>query len=176
MDHEDALDGESDPDASISDGGPGHDGFVADQQWTVVVRNVPIVSVDLVVRSGDGVVLGKRTNEPAKGEWFVPGGRVRKNERLDDAVHRVARDELGVEVTVDRKLGVYEHFWDVADVDGVDGKHYVPVGYVVTPESETFRVDDQHDELRRFEPPFETVDLHPYVQTYLEDADVLASL
>jgi colanic acid biosynthesis protein WcaH len=63
------------------------------------VTSVPLVSVDLVVRHDGGAVLGRRQNEPAKGEWFVPGGRVHKDERLTDAVHRVARTELGSDVT-----------------------------------------------------------------------------
>lgn len=71
---------------------PSHD-RIPDRVWETIVRNVPIVSVDLVVRSPDGVILTKRMNEPAKGEWFVPGGRVHKHERLTDAVHRVASED-----------------------------------------------------------------------------------
>lgn len=147
---------------------------IPDAEWETIVRNVPIVSVDLVVRHGDGVVLGRRRNEPAKGEWFVPGGRVRKNERLEAAVHRVAAEELGTSVRIDRRLGVYEHLYDVADVDADDGKHYVPVGYEVTAVGDGFEPDDQHDALRTFAPPVEDVDLHPYVRAYLADAGILA--
>lgn len=149
------------------------DGRVPDNVWRSVVEHVPIVSVDLVVRDGDEVVLGKRRNEPAKGEWFVPGGRVRKHEGLEEAVGRVAREELGVEVTVRRRLGVYEHRYDVAEFDDVGGKHYVPVGYVVTPDDGEFTPDGQHDRFERFAPPFAGVDLHPYVEQYLADAGVL---
>ncbi|QIO20876.1 NUDIX domain-containing protein [Haloarcula sp. JP-L23] len=78
--------------------GPGN---IPDEEWKTIVQSVPLVSVDLVVRTGEGIVLLKRTNEPAKGEWFVPGGRVRKGERLREAVHRVARTELGVDVTIE---------------------------------------------------------------------------
>jgi len=117
-------------------------------------------------------VLGKRTNEPAKGEWFPPGGRVRKHERLTEAVHRIAESELGVSVTIDRQLGVYEHLYDVADVEDAGGKHYVPVGYVVTSDGEGFVSDGQHAELRSVSPPFE-FDLHPSVREYLVDAGVL---
>lgn len=149
------------------------DSPVGDAEWRTVVRHVPIVSVDLVVRQGDGIVLGKRTNEPARGEWFVPGGRVHKNERLEAAVHRIAAEELGVAVTVERRLGVYEHFWDATEHDDVDGKHYVPVAFLVTATDGDFEADDQHEALRRFEPPFDDLSLHPYVETYLADADVV---
>jgi len=140
-----------------------------EETWETVVRSVPLVSVDLVVHHDSGVVLGKRTNEPARGEWFVPGGTVQKHESLEDAVHRVARDELDVEVATERRLGVYEHFYDVADVEDADGKHYVPIGFEVTSESETLAPDDQHADLRVFEPPIE-IELHPYVREYLEAA------
>jgi colanic acid biosynthesis protein WcaH len=94
---------------------------IPDDEWATVVRSVPIVSVDLVVVHEGRVALGKRHNEPAKGEWFVPGGRVHKHERLTDAVHRVAEAELGLGVAIERRLGVYEHFYGVADVEGPTG-------------------------------------------------------
>ena len=46
----------------------------------------------------------------------MPGGRVHKHERLDDAVHRVADGEPGIGVEIERRLGAYEHFYDDADV------------------------------------------------------------
>ncbi len=143
-------------------------------EWRTVVQHVPIVSVDLVVQQGDSVLLGKRTNDPAKGEWFVPGGRVHKHEQLVDAVHRVARDELGSEVTIERQLGVYEHFYDTAEVADVGGKHYVPTGFLVRTDSRDIQLDGQHNTFRWFSPPFDSIDLHPYVRTYLADADILS--
>ncbi|MFB6143136.1 MAG: GDP-mannose mannosyl hydrolase [Halorientalis sp.] len=144
-------------------------GPLPEDDWETVVRSVPIVSVDLVVETDGGVVLGERTNEPAKGEWFVPGGRVHKGERLADAVQRVARAELGTGVTVRERLGVYEHLYDTAALDGVDGKHYVPVGYHVRPDGTVRAADDQHAALETFETPV-TRDLHPYTAAYLRDA------
>lgn len=142
-------------------------GYTPPEEWKTVVANVPLVSVDLVIRHDGGVVLGKRQNEPAKGAWFVPGGRVQKNERLEEAVHRVAKSEVGCEVTIDHRLGVYEHFYEASEFADVDTKHYVANGFVVDPKSDTFAPDDQHADLRIFEPPFP--DLHPYVEQYLTD-------
>ena len=146
---------------------------IPDDEWATIVRNVPLVSVDLVVRTDGGVVLAKRRNEPAKGEWFVPGGVVRKHEEIEKAVHRVAREELGVSVTIDRRLGAYEHFYETADVEATDGKHYVAIGHVVTATGEIRVADDQHDAVEIFEPPFDGLDLHPYVAAYLADAGLL---
>lgn len=146
-------------------------GPIPDGTWHDIVRHVPIVSVDLIVRHEDGVVLGKRTNRPGRGEWFVPGGRVHKDETLDAAIHRTAETELGVDVRIEDRLGVYEHFWDESEFDDVATKHYLANGVVVRPDTGTFDPDDQHAEVRVFEPPFP--DLHPYVEAYLRDAGLL---
>lgn len=161
---------DADPNASDcdSDGGP-----VPAEDWERIVEHVPLVSVDLLVRDGDGVVLGKRTNEPAKGDWFVPGGTVLKGERFEDAVGRVAREELGVDVEIEARLGTYEHFYDTSEVPGVDSKHYVATAFLVDPCEEWTGVpdDDQHDGFRTVEWKREDDEsLHPYVRRYLRDA------
>ncbi|ELZ31366.1 GDP-mannose mannosyl hydrolase [Halogeometricum pallidum JCM 14848] len=140
--------------------------WVPEDEWASVVANVPIVSVDLIVRQEGGVLLGLRENEPAKGEWFVPGGTVLKNERLTEAIHRVAEMELGCEVKICERLGTFEHFYDTSEVEGVETKHYLANAFVVEPLQPVDAVDDQHSELRVFEPPFEG--LHPYVQRYID--------
>lgn len=148
-------------------------GWIGDEEWETIVANVPIVSVDLVVRTPDGVVLGRRLNEPARGEWFVPGGRVHKGESLVEAVHRVAEEELGADVEIRDRLGAYEHRYETADVADAGGKHLVPVGFAVETDATAFDGDDQHAELATFRPD-ELPELHEYVDAYLRDAGVLA--
>ena len=136
-------------------------------EYEVIVRHVPIVSVDLLVRLNGGIVLGKRTNAPAKGEWFVPGGTVLKGETRRQAAHRVANEELGCQVLIDQELGVYEHVYDSAAMPGVDSKQYLATAYVVTPVDGQFQPDDQHEEFATVTAPFPR--LHPYVDRYLTD-------
>lgn len=136
-------------------------------EYRTIAKNVPVVSVDLLVHHAGGLVLGKRQNEPAKDEWFVPGGTVLKGEQRREAVHRVAREELGVDVTIDRELGVYDHFYQVAASEGLDSKQYLATAYVVTPIGTEFEPDDQHAELRTFDSPFP--ELHEYVQGYINE-------
>jgi len=146
--------------------------WIDEDDWATIVANVPIVSVDLVVETPEGVVLGRRTNEPACGEWFVPGGRVHKGESLRAAVRRVARAELGVEVEIRERLGVYEHQYETADVDEVGGKHYVPIGFHVETAAATVEPDGQHDDVGIFAPD-ELPALHEYVDAYLRDAGLM---
>lgn len=55
-----------------------------------LVQNAPLVSMDFMIRDKDGKFLvGKRNNEPAKGYWFFPGGRILKNETRAAAFSRL---------------------------------------------------------------------------------------
>ncbi|TKX46011.1 MULTISPECIES: GDP-mannose mannosyl hydrolase [unclassified Halorubrum] len=144
---------------------------IPDDVWAEVVKHMPIPSVDLVVRCADGILLAKRQNEPAKGEWFVPGGRVRKGEPLSEAVERVAQEELGVGVSIEERLGAYDHLYDTSDVDESGGKHYVANGFLVTPETEAFALDGQHSDFSIFAVD-SLPDLHPYVEAYLRAASI----
>ncbi|WP_321806164.1 GDP-mannose mannosyl hydrolase [Burkholderia sp. BCC1993] len=99
-----------------------------------VVDATPLVAIDLIISNGDGAyLLGHRVNRPAQGFWFVPGGRIRKNERLDEAFNRIARDELGcsgLERADAELIGIYDHLYE----DNFGGEpgistHYVVMGY-----------------------------------------------
>lgn len=91
------------------------DNPIPPNEWRTIVSNVPLASVDLIIEDNGRILLGRRENKPAKGESFVPGGTVLKNEQLQDAVHGLAREELGVPVTIRQRLGTYEHFYVLPD-------------------------------------------------------------
>ena len=116
-----------------------------------VVKNTPLVSIDLVVRTKTGkVLLGKRTNEPATGTLFVPGGRIRKDETIGNAFGRLTRVELGREYKLSdgHFLGVFEHFYqtNALNVPGF-GTHYVVLAYELSIEGEIVELPKaQHSE------------------------------
>ncbi|GGC06709.1 GDP-mannose mannosyl hydrolase [Marinobacterium zhoushanense] len=109
--------------------------WIDTETFKTVVSVTPLVSIDLIVERADGyILLGQRTNRPAQGFWFVPGGRILKSEMLDDAFRRLTQIELGLasEREEARLLGVYEHFYqDSVFGDDADSPstHYVVLGY-----------------------------------------------
>lgn len=110
--------------------------WLPDQVFKTVISSTPLISIDLVVRNEKNeVLLGKRLNAPAKDYWFVPGGRIQKDETLDDAFTRLIKEELGTEVVVKRSeanfLGVYEHFYKENVFDYNTTTHYVVLGYEI---------------------------------------------
>ncbi len=78
-------------------------------EYERIYAKVPRLRVEVIVVSTDGVLLSRPEAGPWKGLWHIPGGTVRFGERLTDAVLRVARDELAVEVAIDRFLGYVEY-------------------------------------------------------------------
>lgn len=105
------------------------------ETFQTVVASTPLISIDLVIENEQGeILLGLRTNRPAQGFWFVPGGRIHKNETLDEAFRRLTAEELGLmlERSSAQFLGVYEHFYDDS-VFGCVGEapdtHYVVLSY-----------------------------------------------
>ena len=74
-----------------------------------IFRRVPRLTVEVVVCSGSRVLLARRVGGPCDGLWNFPGGTVRFAETVVEAVHRVALDEIGVDVVVDDFLGYIEY-------------------------------------------------------------------
>lgn len=65
-----------------------------------IYRKVPRLCVEIVIIKDGGVLLTLRNILPAKGLWHFPGGTVFYDESVLDAVHRIAKDELGITVKI----------------------------------------------------------------------------
>ena len=78
-------------------------------EYEAIYAKVPRLTVEVVIVSSDGVLLARRQAGPCQGLWHIPGGTVRFGEPLSNAVHRVAGQELAVEVDVDGLLGYIEY-------------------------------------------------------------------
>ena len=100
------------------------EGYLEGEVFECVIANTPLVSVDLIVKNEGKVLLGKRVNKPAQGYWFTLGGRVLKDEMINSAIKRIAKVELGIDLTATPKfIGVFEHLYDDSIFDHVS-THY----------------------------------------------------
>ena len=128
--------------------------FLDESTFKTVIASTPLISIDLVVKNTKGeYLLGYRNNRPAQGFWFVPGGRVLKDETMDKAFIRLSKNELGVSMTRQQAdfLGPFEHFYD----DYVFGEdvttHYVVLGYALTLDIDLASLpSDQHNKYAWF--------------------------
>jgi colanic acid biosynthesis protein WcaH len=145
---------------------------LSDAQFADVVRLAPLVSIDLVIKDPDGdVLVGLRTNAPAKGFWFVPGGRIRKNETIRNAFARILQAEIGARAAFDdaRFLGVFEHFYPDDRYGRSCGTHYVVLGYELRFASRPHIVLDAQHDLHRWMSEAELLgaaDVHENTKAY----------
>jgi colanic acid biosynthesis protein WcaH len=100
-----------------------------------VIRKTPLIAIDLIIRNKHNeVLIGLRNNEPAKGYWFVPGGRILLNERIAAAFGRIAQEELGVSLSIEDAsfVGIFEHFYQnsYTQEPGL-GTHYIVLAYEI---------------------------------------------
>jgi ADP-ribose pyrophosphatase YjhB (NUDIX family) len=63
--------------------------------------------VGVVVEMDGGIVLGKRNHDPKMGCWSFPSGFVDAGEVVEEAAARECQEETGLEVSIDKLLGVY---------------------------------------------------------------------
>jgi len=69
------------------------------QEFKAIYSKVPRLTVEIVVRDANGAVyMTRRSIEPCKNQWHLPGGTMQFGESLIDAVRRVADRELSIEV------------------------------------------------------------------------------
>ena len=87
-----------------------------------MTRPVQVAVGGIAVRDGR-ILLIERANEPGRGCWSIPGGRVEFGETMHDAVVREMAEETGLAVTVGALAGLAETI--------TDGFHAVIIDYYV---------------------------------------------
>jgi len=86
----------------------------------------PLLTVDIIIRYRDGVVLIERKNPPYG--WALPGGFVDIGESLEEAAIREAKEETSLDVTLIEQFHAYSkpdrdpRFHTVTVVFIADGK------------------------------------------------------
>jgi 8-oxo-dGTP diphosphatase len=71
----------------------------------------PIVVVGALIVHERKLLLVKRSVDPAKGKWSIPGGAVELGEKMRDAVIREVKEEcsLDVEIALDKPLDAIDN-------------------------------------------------------------------
>ena len=66
--------------------------YLSKENFQTVIASTPLISIDLIIKNSQGeYLLGYRNNKPAQDYWFVPGGRILKDESKSDAYTRLVQ-------------------------------------------------------------------------------------
>ena len=137
-------------------------GWIPEPLYTTIKQHMPIPCIDLLVTHNGRLLLMKRTNRPAKGKWFTPGGRIMKNESIEYAVMRVLVEETGLTPLSITQCGAMSHKWSEVQT--------ITVFYRVEVESEEIRMNDEHDDFKWITEM--TPELHPYLRHMIKESNI----
>jgi colanic acid biosynthesis protein WcaH len=147
--------------------------FLEKELFSSIIANAPLISIDLVIKDSEGkVLLGKRINKPAKNSWFVPGGRIYKDESLENAFKRTTKDKIGK--TYDIKdatfKGIYQHFYDDNVFNDEFSTHYIVLGFELIIKEDLSLNTVQHEKYKWFTENelLESKDVYTYVKDYFK--------
>jgi colanic acid biosynthesis protein WcaH len=124
-----------------------------------------------LLKKDNKFLLGRRVNKPAQGYFFSIGGRVNKNETINNAMKRIVKNELNIELkSTPEFIGVFEHFYDDSIYENVS-THYVNIAYKYQVEEIPDFPTDQHNEYQWFviDELLESKQVHKYVKDYFRN-------
>jgi ADP-ribose pyrophosphatase YjhB (NUDIX family) len=102
----------------------------------------PKLAVGTIIRMPDGrIVLARRAIEPGLGQWVFPGGYVDRGEEVRTAAIREAREEAGIDISIDGLVGIYSY----------PGTTAVIIVYSAVWTGGELAVDDESSEVRTFD-------------------------
>lgn len=102
--------------------------FIPEYTYRKIQMSLPVLCVDVMIRYKGKYLLIKRNEEPMRDVYWVPGGRVLKNESLRSAAKRKIREETGLVPYEMEMVGIYEDQYEESSLGRIpDGYHTVAV-------------------------------------------------
>jgi 8-oxo-dGTP diphosphatase len=106
----------------------GQNGPMTQDVIPTVPNGSPIVGVGAVIWNDcNEIVLIRRGQEPRRGEWSIPGGRLEWGESVRDALLREVREETGLTVAIAGLIDVVDSV--MRDPAGSVMRHYVLIDF-----------------------------------------------
>jgi len=145
--------------------------FIPEEKYAYILDVMPICCVDVIVEySGEILLIQRKEAEDYGGLWWVPGGRIHKNEKWHDAVRRKVHQETGLVVEIESQIQSYELFSAYDEVP--TGTHCITTTFLTHPSgSRDVLLDDTSDSWKWVS---EVEDhWHPLLKRMLRDAAVI---
>ena len=139
--------------------------MIEEKLYKKIQEVLPICCVDVVIfNKNKEFLLLKRRNEPVKGYWWIPGGRILKGELIEKAVLRKAKEETGLDVKIKKLLGVKETIFK----KGIYGKsvHTINIIFLAIAKNNKVKMDSQSSEYKWFSKIDKN--FYPYIKKFIK--------
>lgn len=134
--------------------------YIPSELYNQIVKCMPIASVEAVVVIDEALLFLRRNNQPAKGQWWFPGGRIRKEESLQQALRREVKEETGLEMSAYKFINVYSRVFPE--------RHDITIAYLCKCKEGKVKMNNEHTEYRLFK--ILPIDLNPYLLETIRDS------
>ena len=130
------------------------EGWIEEPLYSRIKSLMPIPTMDLLVIHEGKLLLMLRNNNPAKDQWFIPGGRILLGETMEQAARRVLQEETGLKPKKITQKGTMTHIWPEIQT--------ITTFYRIDVDNDEININEEHrdhkwtSELRQ--------DLHPYLE------------
>lgn len=121
---------------------------------------MPIPSVEAMILKDDSLLFLRRNNVPAKGKWWFPGGRIRKDETFNETLFREVKEETGLDVLVIDFVGVYSRVFPE--------RHDITIVFLCRCSDDKVILNNEHSEYRFFKDIPNNI--HPYLLKAIQDS------
>lgn len=99
----------------------------------------PFSCIDLILVKDDKFLLVRRIIPPYKNRLCLPGGIIRRGEKLSSAIRRISNNELGIQVQIIKPVGFYEKIYK--------NRHDITHCFVVKTVKGSLKLDKQASEM-----------------------------
>ena len=136
--------------------------FIPSNLYDQIMKWLPIVSVEAVIVINQSLLMLKRCNQPAAGQWWFPGGRIKKGESLEDALHREIKEETGLELATYKLINVYSRVFPE--------RHDITIAYLCKCKKSEIILNNEHSEYKLFKKTLPN--LHPFILETIKDVTI----
>ncbi len=139
--------------------------------YKIIHQNMPIFCVDVVLKTTDrGFLMIQRKEEPAKDKWWLPGGRVLRNESLVSAARRKVLEETNLRLkSLDKIVDGYELQFNEDPFGHGRGTHSICTCFSAEViDIGTLKIDEYHSDSKVFS--HYVSEWHPYLRYCLGQA------
>jgi ADP-ribose pyrophosphatase YjhB (NUDIX family) len=133
---------------------------IPQELYDQITQLMPIASVEAMIVKNEGLLLLKRNNQPAKEEWWFPGGRIRRGESLEQTLRREIKEETGLELRSYKLINVYSRLFPE--------RHDITIVYLCKCKSGIVKLNGEHSEYCFFKTA--PAGLHPYMLEAIRDS------
>ncbi len=150
---------------SLPDDSKTENGKIPSSLYELIVDVLPISSVEAVILKDDSLLFLRRKNNPVKGQWWFPGGRVRKGETLREALYREVKEETGLEVIESELVNVYSRIFDT--------RHDISIVYLCNCKGTKIDLNTEHSEYKYFKKL--ATNIHPHIIQVINDLEKITN-